>query len=408
MADYSLLTIAMLKRMKQLDILKQRGTRAAVSDWAIISGAFVSHDNYIKKVKDVKSKNESTKDMSYQSIAQIKEERSLEERTGKYFSQSNHDDRYVYIIGSDGREMSVTLSERGAGVRLVYEFTTTRKIPTNIGAGKLKEDIDGIKYVEHAYYPQMIAKNQEELEMLYKDKKMVVSGNLYTTDSNKGYSKDGEFKEQKHKEYIDERTGKRYVRTVANFCCEEQILSDGKKYKRGDIIWVEVSPIKWLVDEKSKKMITEKILIAGVQFSHNEYYYQEDFEKTDMNKFINKYFVKEILQLCNLPRKKEKNGKLQEKNDELQEENYELKIENDELNYKLNSEIKELQSKIKGLEEENNILRREVGILKEKYQKTIEAARELRSYIVKEIGKIPFLGKAKKEKITDKIREKGF
>ena len=34
-----------------------------------------------------------------------------------------------------------------------------------------------------------------------------------------------------------------------------------------DDVWVEVLPVKWLVDEKSRMMITEKLIFAGVQFN---------------------------------------------------------------------------------------------------------------------------------------------
>ena len=62
---------------------------------------------------------------------------------------------------------------------------------------------------------------------------------------------------------------KKYVRLKANTCYDgkEVSFSTGEKYKDKDFVWVEVQPVKWLVDEKANIAISEKILFAGVQFN---------------------------------------------------------------------------------------------------------------------------------------------
>ena len=77
---------------------------------------------------------------------------------------------------------------------------------------------------------------------------------------------------------------------------EKYSLSNGESYKNGDIVWVEVQPVKWLVDEKSHIMITEKIIFAGVQFNKDNNYYTEDFDKTNIKAFMDRYLSKEITQ----------------------------------------------------------------------------------------------------------------
>ena len=76
------------------------------------------------------------------------------------------------------------------------------------------------------------------------------------------------------------------------------MLSNGEKYKRGDYVWVEVQPIKWLIDEKSDIALSERILFAGVQFKNGimfEKNYNGDFRTTDIKLFMDKYFSKDII-----------------------------------------------------------------------------------------------------------------
>ena len=78
---------------------------------------------------------------------------------------------------------------------------------------------------------------------------------------------DEKFLAKQHEEY--EYNGKRYVRVEANSDCggNDFTLSNGEDYKDGDNVWIEVQPVKWIVDEKSRMMITEKLIFAGVQFN---------------------------------------------------------------------------------------------------------------------------------------------
>lgn len=44
-------------------------------------------------------------------------------------------------------------------------------------------------------------------------------------------------------------------------------------------------------------MLAEKIIFAGVQFKHEGDYHTEDFGKTDINKFINDWWARDIKQV---------------------------------------------------------------------------------------------------------------
>lgn len=157
---------------------------------------------------------------------------------------------------------------------------------------------DGILEVEYGYYPQKaVSKDmQERLERAFKSRSLSRTGNSYTTDSRKYDEYDEEFLPRQHQEY--EYNGKRYVRVEANsdYGKNEFELSNGEKYQDGDYVWIEVSPVKWLVDEKSKMMITDKLIFAGVQFKHTRDYHTRDFDKTDIKIFMDTYLAKDLEQ----------------------------------------------------------------------------------------------------------------
>ena len=145
---------------------------------------------------------------------------------------------------------------------------------------------------------------QEILERKYNNGTILRTKNDYTTDSIAIVYETTPFQARGHIEY--EYKGKKYVRIEANpfygddmlgiFHKEKYSLSNGESYKNGDIVWVEVQPVKWLVDEKSHIMITEKIIFAGVQFNKDNNYYTEDFDKTNIKAFMDRYLSKEITQ----------------------------------------------------------------------------------------------------------------
>ena len=173
-----------------------------------------------------------------------------------------------------------------------------------IGLGKVQEVKEVVKRLEaqlvifdDSLTPSQLRNLQDELETAYnyKESSIIKTGKNYTIDSRKWDEYNEPFKELILEEYLFSN-GKRYVRVKTNSCYNysEITLSNGKRYKNGDYVWVEVSPIKWLIDEKNDIALSEKILFAGVQFNH-EKNYKGDFDRTDIKWFMDTYFVKEII-----------------------------------------------------------------------------------------------------------------
>lgn len=76
-------------------------------------------------------------------------------------------------------------------------------------------------------------------------------------------------------------------------------------------------PVKWLVDEKSRMMITEKLIFAGVQFNKERNYHTRDFDRTDIKTFMDKYLSKDLVQLIGIAEQTRTSSKGAKKNENL-------------------------------------------------------------------------------------------
>ena len=271
MSNFTFLTEEQYFGSDKLDILEKRGTKAAITDFSILLGAYVS---------DYHVDNDS----------------SLEGRTGYYWTKSDDGDNDARVVDGSGRRSCRNVLERGGGARPALPFSSISSIPTNGVSGKRAGD--GVLEVEYGFYPQKaVSKDmQERLERAFKSGSLSRTGKNYTTDSRRYDDYDAEFSPKQHQEY--QYNGKRYVRVEANsdFGGGEFQLSNGEKYRDGDNVWVEVSPVKWLVDERAKIMLTDKLIFSGVQFNHTRDYHTRDFDKTDIKTFMDRYLSRDLEQ----------------------------------------------------------------------------------------------------------------
>ena len=266
--DFTFLTENQLSD-NEIDIIKKRGREAAITDFYILLGGYFNDEFLIYNDTSI-------------------------ERAGYYWTKTSGGfNNCTRVVFYDGLVISLSVSERNYGARPALPFSSISNIPTNGVSSGTKKSKDGILEVEYGYYPQKAVSKilQNKLEQVYKDGNIKETGNKYTTDSRRDDEYDETFSKRELEEF--EFEGHRYVRVEANFCDEDWTLSNGENYNYGDIVWVEVSPVKWLVDENEKIMLSDKILFAGVQFNHTSDY-DGNFEKTDIKRFMDNYFSKEI------------------------------------------------------------------------------------------------------------------
>ena len=266
--DFKFLTKEQVFGDNKLNIFERYGTNAAITDFAILLGGFVSNENYYD------------------------DNDSLEWRTNFYWTCSNDSYGYVHVVTTHGEDSVYNVFECYGGARPVLSYSSIK----NLSVNKVIIE-EGILEVEYGQYPQKAAsqKLQEKLEAEYTfNLEGLKQTNKIYVRYPKRHSLDEGFKAQSIDEY--EYKGKKYVRVKANLYRDNKtiVLSNGKKYQTGDYVWVEVLPIKWLVDEENDVAIPEKLLFSGVPFN-NENNYKGDFENTVIKRFMNKYFSSDII-----------------------------------------------------------------------------------------------------------------
>ena len=290
MSNFTFLTQEQCFGSDKLDILKKRGTKAAITDFSILLGAYVS---------DYHIDNDS----------------SLEGRTGYYWTKSDDGDNDARVVLDTGNSYSHYVYTRHGGARPALPFSSISSIPTNGESGKRAKD--GVLEVEYGYYPQKAVSRdmQERLERAYRSGNISKTRNSYTTDSRRYNAYNEKFVPKQHEEY--EYNGKRYVRVEANsdFGSNTFTLSNGENYRDGDNVWVEVSPVKWLVDERAKVMITDKLIFSGVQFNHTRNYHTRDFDRTDIKTFMDRYLSRDLVQSRGIAEQTRTSSKATKKNE---------------------------------------------------------------------------------------------
>lgn len=255
----------------QLDILKKYGTKAAVTDFAILLGAaggletvklYYAKDGYLRK-----------------------------DRTSWWWTQTQFNSD-AYIVNEKGEKSWEHVTNRRGGGRPALPYSQISKFCQN------KVIKDGILQVEYGFYPQYIA-NSEYLEAKYKNNQLIATGKYYTTDSINVsiIYNDQKFQSREHIEY--EYKGEKYIRFIGDENATGRVLSSSEVIDIGNAYWIHVSPIVWLVDEEQDIALSKKIIFSGVQFknSNNKITsnYNGNFYSTDYDRFITHYFFKEII-----------------------------------------------------------------------------------------------------------------
>ena len=111
MSNFTFLTEEQCFGNDKLDILEKRGTQAAITDFSVLLGGWVS---------DYHVDNDS----------------SLEGRTGWYWTKSDDGDNYARVVNDSGFRSYDGVDERDGGARPALPFSSISSIPTNGESGK--------------------------------------------------------------------------------------------------------------------------------------------------------------------------------------------------------------------------------------------------------------------------------
>lgn len=262
--DFTFLTEEEIFGKNKLDVIRKYGTKCTITDFAILLGGGQSKLAVeLEKIKGILS--------------------------GNWWTRTSYGTDIPIIIDEGGYCDFEFPYNRGCGARPVLSYSKIASFCSN----KVFEE-NGILEVEFGEYPRTIVskKNARTLENAFLNITTNQTGKCYTTDSIKNQDINTPFKPRTHIEY--EYNGQKYIRFVADSECAEKELSDGRIIKEGEVYWIKVEPIKWMIDEKEDKAIAKEILFSGIYFD-KKYKYKGNFDETFIKKFMNIYFAKDII-----------------------------------------------------------------------------------------------------------------
>ena len=255
----------------QLEVIRKYGTKAAITDLCVLTGSYLCENT-------------------------IDEDRSLTGRTSWFWTRSDDDKNDVRVIDKDGNGNIGCRYARNGAVRPALQSSV---IFSQISTSRVR-GYSGTEEVEFGEYPQNAADSrmQNILESEY-NRGMNKTGRSYTFDSVKDDDDNTGFKPVTYEEY--EYQGKKHIRIKANFGFggNKFMLSNGVEYRNGDYVWVEVSPVKWLIDDRKGLLISKYGLVSGIRFLDKKINYKGDFDRTEMYEYLNKYMIKDLFQNVN-------------------------------------------------------------------------------------------------------------
>lgn len=272
MSNLTILTEEQVYGNNKLNIFNVINPRAAVTDTAILRGAYVSDYH-------------------------VDNDNSLSGRTGFYWLQNSAGDGDARAVDTHGCRNWIYCDKRIGSVRVALPYSQIQSISPNIVRGT-----DGLERLEYGYYPQTAvdASMQRTLESAHRIGSLTKLRKSCTFDARKydDYSESFLAEEQTYYEY----DGKKYARIKANsdFGGDKFTLSNGEQYVDGDYVWVKIEPIIWIRHPLDNIFISEKAFISGIRFYKNRGSYDGNFNNTDLKWFLDNYLSKELKIMNNL------------------------------------------------------------------------------------------------------------
>lgn len=263
---------------RQLDVLEKYGTRSAITDLVILTGGYCEDS------------------CSYMAP----DDNSLKGRTGWVYTRSSDGYGDVRGVSNDGSRYNLYRYYRNGAVRpaLLSSFIFSQISPNRV------RGYNGTEEVEYGEYPQYAPDSdvQRRLENEYQRGNLRQTGRDYTFDKTEYDDYSQYFQPVTYEEY--DYNGKKYIRIRANsdYGSNSFKLSNGESYRNGDYVWVEVSPVKWLVDDKTQTLVSKRGLLAGIRFHTDDKSYNGDFSTTDMKEYLDKHMLRDLTQTATFTR----------------------------------------------------------------------------------------------------------
>ncbi len=154
---------------------------------------------------------------------------------------------------------------------------------------KIRKNDWNITYTYYLEYPQFVVdkKKNDLLEEKYQQQALISTGKEYTFKNNFQLKK---FEFSKYPEYSYDN--EKYIR-IEGLINAGHKLANGEKIVEGKPYFVKVSPIKWLYDEPTRLLISERGLVSGIRFHSVGTF--ESIKETEMYQYVSNYLSQEII-----------------------------------------------------------------------------------------------------------------
>lgn len=245
-------------------------------------------------------------------------------------------------------ENAIILSDQMPEVK---DASFTRSVFSPVIPGRLKKLEVNFKYIEYGEYPQGIvsAGITSILEEKYLKGELKETGKIYMVPEVKDRYAPDSYYDVKEYTFND----KKYVRVQVT---DSVTLSNQQKYNKGDYVWIEVSPVKWLFDEATHILISEYILsisnsLTSAQeylqkyLSHDIFYIAKDLETEYEDILKQKNILAKVVDMMD-----SQNIRFQELKQEIAKEVDEIADTNPEKRLLLITKV--LIAKIKGIKDD--------------------------------------------------------
>lgn len=244
--------------------------------------ATMSAEDYALNVLKAYGKDVDLTDLAY----------ILGAKKNTFWTKNLDNQKRIYVVEEGSLKSDARYDNLTRGVRpAIYPSEKLLLAPV------LSDSPGGVKFAEYGVYPQTLADAQisSHLEALYEGDVIHKTGKTYTFN-NYGGVYTCNFNPVPFPEF--EYNHKKYIR-IKSF--QSAITTNGLKIQEYSPYWVEVLPVKWLVDP-SGFWISEKILFAGIPFSTKpepivnvKHPDEFDFTQVIMYEYLNNCFAADII-----------------------------------------------------------------------------------------------------------------
>ena len=194
---------------------------------------------------------------------------------GKWWLKSGDGDGNVDVVGEDGKGQLYEADNPCIGTRPVMKYEDVKDSITDI---KMNEY--GVLEGEYGEYIQRLVTKDEqiELESIFCNNEINFTEKYYNVIMPNNYTLFEKLELKYFPEYIYDN--KKFVRVET----------------KNKIYWFEVLPIKWVISPNDNMIISKDIIIGRMPMQINdEYYLLNMFDYTDLYKYLNNIFRKEMV-----------------------------------------------------------------------------------------------------------------